>query len=44
MKEWRSDEQREINNRAECEDHGHSFSADTVENRASASEGGRGRG
>lgn len=25
MKEWRSGEQREINNRAQCEDHGHSF-------------------
>ena len=25
MKEWRSGEQREINNRAKCEDHGHSF-------------------
>lgn len=25
MKEWRSGEQREINNRAKCEDHGDSF-------------------
>lgn len=25
MKEWRSGQQREINNRAQCEDHGHSF-------------------
>lgn len=25
MKEWRIGEQREINNRAKCEDHGHSF-------------------
>lgn len=25
MKEWRSGQQREINNRAKCEDHGHSF-------------------
>lgn len=25
VEEWRSGEQREINNRAKCEDHGHIF-------------------
>lgn len=25
VKEWRSGKQREINNRAKCEDHSHSF-------------------
>lgn len=37
-KKWRSGEQREINNRAKCEDHSHCCSAHTVENRASARE------
>lgn len=43
MKEWRSGEQREINNRAKCEDHGHSFQQTllkTVRERG----GGSGRG
>lgn len=42
MKEWRSGEQREINNRAKCEDHGHSFQQTLLKTvRVRGREGGR---
>lgn len=45
MKEWRSGKQREINNRAKCEDHGHSFQQTLLKTvRVRGREGGSGTG
>ena len=44
MKERRSGEQREINNRAKCEDHGYSFQQTPLKTVQVRGEGGRGSG